>query len=176
MKLFKKVFAILTMVSMMGVIFAPALAGAVTISSRNDSRSTYRDWDWGQNRRIYWRANRPVVKIVNFENLRHRFWWWRDNDWNRDFLNARRIVIVDRNNRNNSISINNSNYLTGPYSRNVNRVTVNVDSDFFSRFSRAVEVSNVNDIDLELNTGNNTISANTVVGNISTGDIDVDIF
>lgn len=178
MKLGKSIIA-LSSIMLLGTLFlaSPSFADAAEYSRWSGSRyCQYRDNDGNCiGRRVFHRWNQPAVRIVNFHNLRNRFWWWRDSDWNRDFLHARRIVVVDRNNWNNQITVNASNYMTGPYSRNVNQVTVRVDSDFFREFSNAVDVSSVNNIDMELNTGNNTISANTVVGNISTGDIDVSI-
>ncbi len=69
-----------------------------------------------------------------------------------------------------AVSANFANDITGPYSLNKNKLDLEHKVD--------VDVTNKayikNDIDVKANTGKNEVEKNTVVGNVSTGDIMVD--
>jgi hypothetical protein len=62
-----------------------------------------------------------------------------------------------------------SNAITGPESANINKVALNT--------SRNLEIKNIadinNDVDINANTGKNDVMKNTVVGDVSTGNINV---
>lgn len=94
--------------------------------------------------------------------------FYRDNR----YLVPREIYVYDRGNSRNRVILR--NYLTGPGSYNVNRVYVRVGSDDFRRLDRSFTFSR--DIDIYANTGDNTVSFNTVVGSISTGDVDISVW
>jgi len=82
---------------------------------------------------------------------------------------ARRIVLVDRDDLSREIEIRNSN--TGPFS--INTIRVETSDEFFNRVVNRIDVDQ--NINISVNTGNNTISFNTVVGDISTGDVSISI-
>lgn len=86
-------------------------------------------------------------------------------------LTPRRVVLLDRDNSNNRIVL--TNFLTGPNSTNVNRVVLTVDSDFFARVSDMTRVNT--NVGLRLNTGSNTVSMNTITGDLVTGNITVSV-
>ena len=86
-------------------------------------------------------------------------------------VSARRLIVVDRANSNNVIIL--SNNLTGPGSVNVNRVVLRVDHDFFDRLSSRVNTET--DIRIRVNTGGNTVSFNTVAGDLITGDVTISV-
>lgn len=81
------------------------------------------------------------------------------------------IIIVDRERPWNRIIL--SNRFTGFGSRNVNIVTIRVSHFQFVRLLRAYRIDN--DINVNINTGRNIVRFNTVVGDISTGDVNVSI-
>lgn len=67
------------------------------------------------------------------------------------------------------IDISLGNSLTGPFSDNSNEV--NIDRDFDIDVDNIADIDN--DLNYDLNTGNNDISNNTSVGFVETGDIEV---
>ena len=69
-----------------------------------------------------------------------------------------------------NISVDASNALTGGNSSNENNVNIDSNVNVSITNERSVE----NNIDVRANTGRNTVSDNTVVGDISTGDIMLD--
>lgn len=72
---------------------------------------------------------------------------------------------------NSSVDVDFVNSLTGPCSENSNVLNINSCTDF--------EMTNTstynNDINVNANTGNNTVSCNTCVGDISTGDANISL-
>lgn len=84
---------------------------------------------------------------------------------------ARDVILVDRDFPNNRIILN--NYLTGPYSNNLNQVVVTVSDNFFQGAVSALNTSN--NVGINVNTGNNTIILNTVAGNLTTGDVNISV-
>lgn len=64
-------------------------------------------------------------------------------------------------------SVNLSNGVTGPYSENKN--VVDIDSENCVKIENEAEVNN--DFNIDLNSGDNKVGHNTVVGDISTGDV-----
>lgn len=86
-----------------------------------------------------------------------------------DYLNARRVVIVDRD-FDRRLVLRNS--LTGPFSRN--EIVVRTDSDLYDRLYSNVYLTR--DVTVDVDTGGNRVSFNTVVGDISSGDVDISIW
>lgn len=118
--------------------------------------------------------NRPRVSMRmdnNFFNQNRvfleRFRLFQDH--RPDMMFARRIVLVDRDNPIRTIEIRNSN--TGPFS--VNTIRVLTSDEFFNRVVNRIDVDQ--NVNISVNTGDNTISFNTVVGDISTGDVNISI-
>lgn len=68
------------------------------------------------------------------------------------------------------ISADMSNSLTGPDSRNINDLDVRASSDV--HIVNKADINN--DFSADVNTGNNSIAGNTVVGNVRTGDVNLD--
>jgi hypothetical protein len=64
-----------------------------------------------------------------------------------------------------------SNSTTGPKSENINRLEAETDLDL--NLENKVDIDN--DVDLDVESGNNEISENTLVGDIETGDVTVDL-
>lgn len=64
-----------------------------------------------------------------------------------------------------------ANSLTGPNSNNINNIDIN--NNF--RYEETCNINVSNKTKIDANTGENEISSNTVVGNISTGDINIDL-
>lgn len=87
-----------------------------------------------------------------------------------DQLNVRHVRVIDRDNPDNFISID--NYLTGPYS--LNQANVTVDSNTFTSISNSVN-TNTN-MNFSIDTGNNTISYNTIAGGLTTGNASISIY
>lgn len=121
--------------------------------------------------RVYDRMNRHhrgrVIVTHRFFNMHRRH--FRHNRYFR-YEYPRRIILVNRFTGGQIIL---RNYRTGPYSRNINVVRIFVNDNFFERARYFHDIDQ--DIDIDVNTGNNTISLNTIVGNISTGDVDIDV-
>ena len=80
---------------------------------------------------------------------------------------ARELTIVNRDAPGNTFNLRND--LTGPSSVNINEVTVNVSDTVFKQIEHNIYTNQ--SVSIEVNTGNNTISFNTVFRNISAGDI-----
>ena len=84
---------------------------------------------------------------------------------------ARKLTIVDRDAPDNTFNLKNK--LTGPNSVNINEVTINVSDAIFRQIERNVFLNQ--NVSISVNTGDNTISFNTVVGNITTGDVSISL-
>lgn len=69
-----------------------------------------------------------------------------------------------------SINADFENHITGPNSENSNEL--DIDSDLDVSIENHADIDN--DLDFEANTGDNTVGHNTVVGDISTGDVSID--
>lgn len=137
--------------------------------NQNHNDQTCRQWHWSKYRykiqchncnghhrhmtRLYFRM-RPEIRIFDHNHLF-----------------PRNVVIYDRDDRNNRITL--ENRLTGPNSYNVNRVEIGVGHDYFNRLVKNHNIETTNTI--SVNTGNNTISFNTRVGDISTGDVNISV-
>ena len=84
-------------------------------------------------------------------------------------INQGEVTIPDMGNGLTSVTSENS--LTGANSENENKINIDYSTD--------IKIENIssakNDFDLDLNTGRNQISGNTVVGDITTGSIKVSI-
>ncbi|MFA7253587.1 MAG: hypothetical protein WC107_03455 [Patescibacteria group bacterium] len=82
---------------------------------------------------------------------------------------ARRVMIVNVDQPYNMFMIRNSN--TGPFS--VNRVVINVSDDLYREI--VSNLSSTQTVDITVDTGNNTVSLNTVVGDVVSGDVSLSI-
>jgi hypothetical protein len=85
------------------------------------------------------------------------------------YFSPREFVIVDRDDFGRSFVVQNS--LTGPFS--VNRAVIRVNRDFYDRFYNNLDFNQ--DVRIDVDTGGNIVRFNTVTGNISTGDVDIEI-
>jgi hypothetical protein len=91
------------------------------------------------------------------------------NNQRPDIFFARRVVLLDIDNPNMSVVIRNQN--TGPFA--VNTAVVTVDDTFFNNFVSNLDIdSNLN---LAIDTANNTISMNTVAGDVVSGSATVNL-
>jgi len=169
-------------IAIMGVALLGAIPAEASVNYNTDNTRYHRSYDEDHYRSLSRRYDRfgdrltirsysPMIKIMTdddfFRNdfrLRNRY---RDNL--PSVLGARNFVIEDRSNDRRNITIR--NYNTGPFS--VNRATVRVNSDIFDRISRNIDIDQ--EIDVVVNTGDNTISFNTRTGSISSGDVDINI-
>ena len=119
----------------------------------------------------YSMSNRLV--IINTDNnflLNHGYWnSYVMNNLSTD-MSARRIIIRDRDNMNKEIFIRNIFSGSGSF----NTVTIDVDDAFFNQLLTRID-SVRNNINLRVNTGNNTVMFNTVTGDISTGSVNISI-
>lgn len=88
-----------------------------------------------------------------------------------DVLGARQVVLVDRDNLSNQIVLRNN--LTGPFSTNLNRVVLSVPDSFYR--NAVTSLSSTNNATVTVDTGHNTVSLNTIAGDLTTGDVSVDI-
>lgn len=123
------------------------------------------------------RSMYPMVRLQNLsnQNLRNMVLGsYYENTADQNLAGemfAKRVVIVDRNDTTSQIVITNQN--TGPFS--VNRVVIAVDSDFFNQISTLFDSITSNDIEIVVDTGNNSVSMNTVAGDVMTGEVAVEI-
>jgi hypothetical protein len=88
-----------------------------------------------------------------------------------DVVYARELTIIDREAPGNTFNLTND--LTGPSSVNINEVTVNVSDSIFKQIEHNIFSSQ--NVGVEVNTGNNTMSFNTSLGNITTSDISISL-
>jgi hypothetical protein len=84
-------------------------------------------------------------------------------------INQSEITVPDMSS--DPLGVESENILTGPNSENDNLVNIDNKTNILIKNTSSTK----NDIDLRLNTGNNEISGNTVVGDITTGRIRVSI-
>ena len=86
-----------------------------------------------------------------------------------DGILARNVVLLNRDLP--TLSLTLRNQVTGPFS--VNRLEVTVDDASFWRLVNTVSAtSNVN---VTVDTGRNTVSFNTVAGNVTTGNVNISL-
>lgn len=85
-------------------------------------------------------------------------------------MNARKIIILDRDNVNNVITVRNR--LAGVNS--FRSITVTVDHAYFVELSKRID-SIRNDINIRVNTGTNTITFNNTTGDLTTGSVSISI-
>ncbi len=90
-----------------------------------------------------------------------------------DFVNtnflARNVVLVNRDFPSSVVVLRNQ--LTGPFS--VNSMYVTVSDDLFNRIF--TDINTTQNVDISVDTGNNTVSFNTLVGNVSSGDVSISV-
>ena len=82
---------------------------------------------------------------------------------------ARNVVLMNRDNLSNMLVLRNQ--ITGPFS--VNRIEVTVDDASFWRLVNSANTST--NVDVTVDTGNNTVSFNTVAGNVTTGNVNISL-
>jgi len=142
-------------------------------------------WNYnGQEHKTVWGDyNQPMAQVSGDQNffMQHGYWQWQWNNNDQRFEMVyptmgfpQRVIVYDQDNPGSEITIENSNFLTGPNSVNINEADIYVSHYVFESLSQSVDqLSNVN---LSVNTGNNTISYNTVTGNVTTGAVSVSVW
>lgn len=127
--------------------------------------------------------NFQAVRVNNYNEMRHErsrntiyvdrdFYYRNQENFGHHYRRveaARNIIIIDRRTGNRIILINNYNR----HSVRVNTVTIVVNHSTFLRLVQQMRYSR--DVRVSVNTGNNFVAFNTVVGNITTGDVNISV-
>lgn len=87
------------------------------------------------------------------------------------FVEPQDILIIDRDDFSQRFFLN--NFFTGPSSLSVNRVVIVVNDSVFQTIRNDVDINQ--NFSVNVDTGNNVVSFNTLVGNITTGDVSISI-
>lgn len=159
-----------------GAFLMTGFAGTGFASAHDRDHSSNRDRCCNYNRNYnYNRNNNHNYINVNPRYVQEYWRYFRHHDqYDRDHKDYRnqyhRYVLYDRDNLNRRLVL--QNFRTGPNSQNINTVKLVVNHDFFEKTRR---YSNYQNFDIRVNTGNNTIRMNTIVGDISTGDVSIKI-
>ncbi|OQA03113.1 MAG: hypothetical protein BWY68_00833 [bacterium ADurb.Bin400] len=135
----------------------------------NKHRFVLGDRDYDKHRRVLGDRDYDKYRDVLGSRYRHVL---GDRDFKRDgVLGARQIIVMDKYDKDNCIVLSNRDY--GYNHRGLDAIVIKVDPDVFRNlYHRTNSDQNIN---IFVNTGDNSVQFNTVVGDIRTGDIDVEL-
>jgi hypothetical protein len=159
----------------MSLVALVVLSSGLIVAAPASAQNRYSSHNYGNHTvtRVHTEMNKPMVRIMPdrkyFTNHNLLMMHPEFRTMFPDQVFGRRIVFRDRDDVMSRINVD--NFLTGPDSINI--VYITIDHDSFVKLQNEMSIDN--NVDISVNTGNNTVSFNTVAGNVTTGDVSIDM-